>query len=184
MYLVNAETILWFFARFVCVQVPIQEDLSVFVTTWNVGNKPIPHDLSKWLPVGKHDLYVIGVQECKFSTKENNFEGSKEQFRCELVRHFGRSFTLVRYINFWEIRMAIFCRNNLVGRISGLTSHKEATGIANLIGTLLSSVLRSWRSKLQMAFGVLISNSLSLSLTHLLSLLNLLQVTKAAWWCH
>jgi hypothetical protein len=47
--------------------VKVFEDLSVFVGTWNVGDKSPPKnlaDLTHWLgPAGEHDVYAIGFQE-------------------------------------------------------------------------------------------------------------------------
>eukprot|EP00002_Diphylleia_rotans_P032145 TRINITY_DN6729_c0_g1_i1.p1 TRINITY_DN6729_c0_g1~~TRINITY_DN6729_c0_g1_i1.p1 ORF type:complete len:786 (+),score=180.68 TRINITY_DN6729_c0_g1_i1:77-2434(+) len=40
---------------------------TIFVGTWNVGLVMPPGDLRSWLnPLGDHDIYVIGVQECEF----------------------------------------------------------------------------------------------------------------------
>ncbi|EQC40982.1 hypothetical protein SDRG_02044 [Saprolegnia diclina VS20] len=37
--------------------------LSIFATTFNMGEGAAPPDLSQWIAVG-HDLYVVGIQEC------------------------------------------------------------------------------------------------------------------------
>lgn len=45
-----------------------KSNLSVLVSTWNVGNSPPPTDLSRWLVDAKGaDIVVVGTQECTFS---------------------------------------------------------------------------------------------------------------------
>lgn len=39
--------------------------LSIWTGTWNVGNAPMPDDLTDWMPTGQHDVYAVGAQECK-----------------------------------------------------------------------------------------------------------------------
>ncbi|OQR93744.1 transmembrane protein [Achlya hypogyna] len=50
-----------------CSTLPLSEtpsqSLSIFATTFNMGEGSAPTDLSQWIPLG-HDLYVVGVQEC------------------------------------------------------------------------------------------------------------------------
>ena len=45
----------------------VEHTLKICVGTWNMGGKVCPDDLdlSAWLPRGKFDIYVIGVQECE-----------------------------------------------------------------------------------------------------------------------
>lgn len=104
----------------------------MFVGTWNVGNAPPPQDLSAWIPVGPHDVYVIGVQECKYSPRYD-FNTCRDDWIGTLMRHFGGDYTLLKYHSLWEIRLAIFVSNTVVTRVSGLTHSTEATGIGECI---------------------------------------------------
>lgn len=54
---------------------PGDEELSILVATWNVGNqRPDPHELEHWLPMygGNHDLIVIGTQENAFKRERGS----------------------------------------------------------------------------------------------------------------
>lgn len=48
--------------------------LSIFAGTWNLGNRAPPaaaHVLSEFIPPGQHDIYVIGVQEAKYTAQDD-----------------------------------------------------------------------------------------------------------------
>lgn len=114
-------------------RLPVELNVSIFTATWNMGNAPPPANLSRLIPVGPHDLYVIGTQECKYEAREA-YASCKEDFKSTLIRHMGRFYTLVAYHDMWEIRTAVFARNRLVPFLSGFTFHSQATGIANVLG--------------------------------------------------
>eukprot|EP00177_Eucheuma_denticulatum_P004890 GFKZ01008886.1.p1 GENE.GFKZ01008886.1~~GFKZ01008886.1.p1 ORF type:complete len:781 (+),score=116.00 GFKZ01008886.1:70-2412(+) len=47
---------------------PRPDNLSLFLTTFNVGNSQPPHDLSSWLGNANHaDVVAIGAQECSYT---------------------------------------------------------------------------------------------------------------------
>lgn len=137
-----------------CVPPPIpkEEKISLFIATWNCGNAGPPDDLAPWISVGTHDLYVIGSQECKYSPREG-FTNCKEDWRAHLVRHFGRDYTLVTFKSYWEIRLAVFVRNQLKHLISGLTTHKEATGIGNVLGNKGGRIVAFFWNQTALGFG-------------------------------
>ncbi|OQR81760.1 hypothetical protein THRCLA_11429 [Thraustotheca clavata] len=88
-----------------CSNIPTTEVLtqtiSLFCTTFNMGEGPMPEDLSQWISIG-HDIYVIGVQEClniasvRAKVKEY-LENSSQQPYEDYVREIGCSNTTLGY---------------------------------------------------------------------------------------
>lgn len=89
-------------------------------------------DLTCWIP-DDFDLYVIGVQECKYNPHED-INTCRDDFLFQLTRHLGRDYSLVKYHSLWEIRLIIFVRNEYKNRISSLRHHNIATGVGNVLG--------------------------------------------------
>jgi hypothetical protein len=110
----------------------ITQKIKVFIGTWNVGNKPPPDDLTPWIPDG-YDIYCIGTQECKYNPR-GDFASCAGDWGGSLIRHFGRGFTSIKYNSLWEIRMAVFARNEHMRYISNVQSHTEACGVGNVLG--------------------------------------------------
>jgi len=107
--------------------------LSIWIGTWNCGNAPPPDDLSPWIPLYRAAIYVVGTQECNYTPRRDN-KSAKGDWQCALVRHFGRDYTLLKYHSLWEIRLAIFVRNDHLPHISNVCAGQEATGIGNVLG--------------------------------------------------
>ena len=61
-------------------------NLSIFCGTWNIGNSSPPTDLTSWIPVGCHDLYVMAVQECKYEPRYD-FNTCRDDWINTLSRH-------------------------------------------------------------------------------------------------
>lgn len=110
------------------------EKISIFCTTWNVGNASPPDDLSPWIPLDrKFSIYIIGVQECNYSPRKQ-FRNSSQDFLLSLSSHLGPSYQCVRYVSLLSIRMAIFVRWDLVPEIFDIKTSTVPTGIANVMG--------------------------------------------------
>jgi hypothetical protein len=116
-----------------------EESLSIFTTTWNVGNTSPPRstELHKWIPVDQYDVYVVGVQECKYDFNRNVYKDSntcRDDWIMGLGMHLGREYTCIKYHSLWEIRLCVFVLNKHLPRVQGVSFHKEATGIGNVLG--------------------------------------------------
>ena len=115
-------------------RVPIGgSSLRLWISSWNVGNAPPPDDLSPWIPLYDCDIYVIGTQECNYAPRRDA-ASAKVDWQCCLVRHFGREYTLLKLQSLWEIRCAVFVKNEFLPRITHVAAAHEATGIGNVLG--------------------------------------------------
>lgn len=112
---------------------PTPATLSVFAGTWNLGNYPPPDDLSQWIPVGPHDLYIVATQECKYNARFD-YNACRDDWLGTLTKHFGSQYTMVKYHSLWAIRLAVFVAKQHVHRIHAITFHTEATGIGTVLG--------------------------------------------------
>lgn len=121
-------------------RVPITHNVRVHITTWNVGNAAPPDDLSSLIPLGLADLYVVGTQECNYPPRGDVKSCKIDWLHC-LIRHFGRQYSLVKYISLWEIRIALFALNKHVPYITNVKAYSEATGIANVLGNKGGTVI-------------------------------------------
>jgi endonuclease/exonuclease/phosphatase family metal-dependent hydrolase len=110
-----------------------RNDVSLFVGTWNVGNAPPPDDLSPWIEVNKHDIYVIGGQEAQYKEREG-FSSCAEDWMHQLTSHFGDGYSLLVQSTLLEIRTTVFVRNELVPFITRKDKSTEATGIGGVYG--------------------------------------------------
>lgn len=130
----------------------LPEELSVFVTSWNVGNSPPPVDLSLWIPppadrsqwnngsgIKAHHLYVIGLQESQFDLSKDLSEKTiwsscKDEWLGVLGVHLGRQYAVLTTVSLREIRLIIFIRKDWEHKVTSIGRGKEATGVANMVG--------------------------------------------------
>jgi len=111
-----------------------QRNFSVFVGTWNVGNKPPPADLSPWIPGNKYDIYVIGTQECDY--KLDLGKTVQQDFQESLATAIGSAddYKVISSHNLWQMRIYIFARVGIAKHLTNVKSHTEGTGIAGVGG--------------------------------------------------
>jgi len=76
---------------------------------------------------------LLGTQECKYKER-GDFGSCKEDWGASLIRHFGSNYSRVKYETLWEMRLAVFVKNEHVCKISHADSRTEATGVGNLLG--------------------------------------------------
>ncbi|ETV81357.1 hypothetical protein H257_05900 [Aphanomyces astaci] len=84
--------------------------ISVFATTFNLGEGNAPDDMAQWIPLG-HDVYVIGVQECLHLTElraavKGFLERCTHTTFAEYSRDIGSKNTVLGYHGF--IGIAVF----------------------------------------------------------------------------
>lgn len=86
--------------------------LTVFTTTWNVGEKkpPPPDQLAKWIPGGAH-IYAIALQECK---------KSKDDWLRAIAAAVGSGTKVLHQTVLWGISITIAARDYLVPRITNI----------------------------------------------------------------
>lgn len=89
---------------------------SLFVGTFNCGNNP-PN--MEWIKK-EYDVYAIVLQECpNIDFTNNNFIGENK--------------TIIINRNLWQIKLIVFCRNNIAKKINNVECKTEATGIFDII---------------------------------------------------
>ncbi|CAK4685969.1 unnamed protein product [Aphanomyces euteiches] len=85
--------------------------VSIFATTFNMGECPVPADLAQWIPYG-HDIYVIGVQEClhlgdlRAMMKAYLERGMRTPF-AEYTREIGSTNTMLGYHGYIAITIYV-----------------------------------------------------------------------------
>ncbi|KAK7922477.1 hypothetical protein WMY93_009379 [Mugilogobius chulae] len=116
--------------------------ISVFVGTWNMGSSPPPGSLQSWVTccglghtpdksIGllPHDIYAVGTQENPHGEREWT-----ENFKATLRSHTHIDFKLVAVQSLWNMRLAVFVRPELEGRISRVGTASVKTGLGNTLG--------------------------------------------------
>ena len=84
------------------------EPCSLFVFTWNMGNKaPDNQDLRAALPCTGYDLIVLGVQECDYPPRGTSRNCENDWFRL-VEGHLEANYVKVEGTSLWSIRLLIF----------------------------------------------------------------------------
>eukprot|EP00250_Pteridium_aquilinum_P010359 c19330_g1_i1 orf=434-2425(+) len=110
-----------------------EQELRVFVGTWNVGNARPADNLSLWLPTTSlHDIIAIGAQECDYPARAPHTDCSKD-WMATLRTFLGPDYKVVHGISRGQMRLAVFVRVDEEKAISDVFSGSEATGVGNVI---------------------------------------------------
>eukprot|EP01135_Chromosphaera_perkinsii_P010282 Nk52_evm24s2085 gene=Nk52_evmTU24s2085 len=139
-----------------------KKPISIFIGTWNVGNATPDENLSGWLS-GRHDMYVIGVQECVYGAN------SQDHFYSLIKRSLGHNYLKLAGANIVSgnlrgadvskvkknqpkedvaleqgvdirdvtgsggLRLVIFIREEHLPFVKNIKVSREATGIAHVL---------------------------------------------------
>ena len=109
------------------------QSLKIFVGSWNFGNNPPPTNLEPWIPVGRFDLYAIGMQE----SPGENIKLVKEYFGDEYVPIKDEVMGVIRLIVLVRKTMVQYVRHESVesfqvasGILGGMGINKGGVGVA------------------------------------------------------
>eukprot|EP00667_Euglena_gracilis_P001553 EG_transcript_1553 len=112
---------------------PNKEDCSLFVFSWNMGNRPPDfQSLRHVLPASGYDLIVIGVQECEYQTRQGR-STETDWFR-SIEGILEENYTRVGGMSLWHIRLLIFVSRASAHKITKVKKLKEGTGIVGVAG--------------------------------------------------
>lgn len=70
--------------------IPLQSTMTLFATTFNLGEARGPETLEHWLPEG-YDIYAVGVQECEYIPHRQYNSVEADLFDL-IQRHLGSDF--------------------------------------------------------------------------------------------
>jgi hypothetical protein len=112
----------------------LDEDLKVFIGTWNVGNGSPPEDLWGFLQSGGSGLFPMYVLCFQESDIVSGASTNTAEWLSYLQRHFGDGYTCIQKASMWQIRMYIFLRKDLLCHVSGFHICDESTGIPKVLG--------------------------------------------------
>ncbi|KAF2076071.1 hypothetical protein CYY_002635 [Polysphondylium violaceum] len=115
------------------VKAPYQ-NLSFFVSTWNMGDAPPPSDLNSWIPKDKYDLYILGVQECEYSPRERRYEQCQDDWFGTLATHLGHNYYKVEGTSLVKMRIVVFARKEHYYTINYIEKTSIPTGIGGVYG--------------------------------------------------
>lgn len=71
-----------------------KKELSVHITTWNVGNAEPSKKLNECIPQGLYDIYAIGVQECAYPPKAP-YPTALDDWTGRIEKHLGEDYVPV-----------------------------------------------------------------------------------------
>eukprot|EP01107_Rhizomastix_libera_P012968 TRINITY_DN3427_c0_g1_i1.p1 TRINITY_DN3427_c0_g1~~TRINITY_DN3427_c0_g1_i1.p1 ORF type:complete len:612 (+),score=100.12 TRINITY_DN3427_c0_g1_i1:7-1842(+) len=98
-----------------------EEQISIFVGTWNMGGKhPTPGE--SWIPFSDYDLFCIVGEECN------------DALFSEIFRTLPEDIVQIEISSIMLVQMAIFVKRKHLHKISYIQRHTEVTGIAGQIG--------------------------------------------------
>lgn len=116
--------------------------ISTFVGTWNMGGSPPPGSLHSWMTccgLGRtpdesvallpYDIYAFGTQE--------NPQGEREwteNIKASLHSSTHMEFKLVAVQSLWNMRLAVFVKQEHESRISRVGTASVKTGLGNTLG--------------------------------------------------
>ncbi|KAH7431530.1 hypothetical protein KP509_08G053900 [Ceratopteris richardii] len=127
-----------------------EQDLRVFIGTWNVGNARPADDLSPWLhTTTTFDIIAIGSQECDYPARAPYTDCSKD-WMATLRSFLGHDYKIVHGVSRGQMRLVVFAHTDAEKSISDVSSGSEATGLGNVIpnkGGLCIS-LKCWDTSL------------------------------------
>eukprot|EP00731_Ephydatia_muelleri_P030204 Em0021g727a len=119
-----------------------QDNVSLFVGTWNMGDSSPPSDISSWFKaVGygstgiyslqiAHDMYAIGCQECGWTSEKDMAAKIKNTLK---TLH-DVDYEKIASQTLWGIRIMIFVKVEHVKKISHIQCAQVKTGIGNALG--------------------------------------------------
>lgn len=124
------------------VNIPI----NVFCLSFNAGNCSLSefgNSLSEWLPNdGSVDLYALAFQELNQRGKDEEEEekdedkedmNQQDEIEQYFLTHLGDEYVTIAHYKMWQTRLFLFTKRKYSDSISNVTSHHEATGIANIV---------------------------------------------------
>ena len=135
---------------------PVKE-LSVLISTWNMGDAKPPDRLDELLGTGssqeyenkscitgnKPSIIAIGVQESSYKVNGSDSTRASEEYQDKLSsQHLfrllqvcaGADYRVVVEKSLWKIRLIILVHNAIADEVKQVQVASEATGIMNVIG--------------------------------------------------
>ncbi len=120
--------------------IPLQSTLTLFTTTFNLGETRGPETLEHWLPEG-YDVYAVGVQECEYiphrqhsSVEADLFDGIQRHLGSDYIKVAGQSLLSIRLIVMVRRKYALSCTNVKMRKVPcghlGKVGNKGAVAIA------------------------------------------------------
>jgi hypothetical protein len=120
--------------------------VNVFVGTWNLHAKDPPAHLDEFIPRNRHDVYVLGTEECQNTIAKSILFASKRRWVKALQALLGNDYVCLGEESLVAIHIVAFARRSLVdatpqngsggGRavITGVETARHATGIGDVLG--------------------------------------------------
>lgn len=111
-----------------------EEEIKIFVGTWNVANSSPPENFSEFIQMGgpfPFTMYVLCFQE---SDIVSGAATNTPEWLNFLGRQFGDNYVCIAKASIWQIRQFIYLRKDLVPHVSGFHVCDETTGIHKLLG--------------------------------------------------
>ncbi|CAM6093328.1 unnamed protein product [Calypogeia fissa] len=110
-----------------------EQEISMFIGTWNVGNARPPKDLSHWIPKNPDfEIVAIGSQECDYQPRQPFTECGKDWLHT-LSSHLGARYKLVHATSRGQMRLLVFVREDAEKAICDVDSGSEATGVGHVM---------------------------------------------------
>eukprot|EP01104_Vermistella_antarctica_P017273 TRINITY_DN6095_c0_g1_i1.p1 TRINITY_DN6095_c0_g1~~TRINITY_DN6095_c0_g1_i1.p1 ORF type:complete len:1127 (+),score=247.22 TRINITY_DN6095_c0_g1_i1:338-3718(+) len=112
------------------------QNLSIFVGTWNLGNAAPPETLSSWLlhkVSGGSDIYAIGLQEAEYPPRAG-YPSCEADLFDTVQRTLGTDYIKVAGHSLLQMRLVVYVHRKHFYAISRVRKTHVATGIGGVIG--------------------------------------------------
>ena len=118
------------------VEDPLETNkLRILSITWNMNAKKPPSDLSSLFRTDiKHDIYVVGTEECLKSILSSAFGANKKEWVDVLKSYFGDTYQNISSHSLMGTHLVVFASVRLIPIISNIQVHHVATGLMGSIG--------------------------------------------------
>jgi len=125
----------------------LEDGVSIFTGTWNLGNSEtsiVEESISTFLPSRKHDIYVVGLQECTKAKRDQWVSLIEMQIEGNYFGGFDSSgkskrnkksvYVQVGQVRLWEIVIVVYVHRELYHKVTHVEAHTVATGVGDVLG--------------------------------------------------
>lgn len=112
--------------------IPLQNNLTVFTTSFNLGEMRGPENLEHWLPEG-YDVYAVGVQECEY-IPHRQYDSVEADLFDGIQRHLGKDYIKVAGLSLLSIRLIVLVRRKYMSNCTNVKMRKVPCGHLGKVG--------------------------------------------------
>lgn len=110
-----------------------EQELRLFIGTWNLHAKPVPHNLIDFIQPG-YDIYAIGTEECENSIESSFIFTSKQKWCNSIQSVLGDAYIEIAQQTLVAMHCIVYIRVVYAHLVSNIEVDSVATGIGDVMG--------------------------------------------------